>query len=89
MAAQLSFTNVRPLRGLRSCTARAISSLPVPVSPHTSTVESVGATVRAFPTTARNAGLSPTTSPNACSVRTSSSRYAFSLASLSLSASIS
>src|SRR5205823_5083760 len=44
MAAQLSLTNVRPLRGLRSCRARAISSLPVPVSPRMSTVESVGAT---------------------------------------------
>ena len=43
MAAQFSFTKVRPLRGLRSCTARAINSLPVPVSPQIRTVESVGA----------------------------------------------
>src|SRR3984957_5859429 len=45
MAAQFIFTNVRSLRRLRSWMARAISSLPVPVSPSSSTVESLGATV--------------------------------------------
>jgi hypothetical protein len=45
MAAQLSFTNVRSRRPLRSWMARASSSFPVPVSPRRSTVESVGATI--------------------------------------------
>jgi hypothetical protein len=43
MAAHFSLTNVRPLRGLRSCRARV--TLTVPVSPRMSTVDSVGATV--------------------------------------------
>ena len=62
MAAQLSFTNVRALRPLRSWIARAISSLPVPVSPWMSTVESVGATISIFWSVSRSAGLSPTIS---------------------------
>jgi hypothetical protein len=45
IAAQLSFTKVRSLRRLRSWMARAINSLPVPVSPRRRTVESLGATV--------------------------------------------
>jgi hypothetical protein len=45
MAAQLSFTNVRWRRPLRSWMARASSSFPVPVSPSRRTVESVGATI--------------------------------------------
>ena len=45
MAAQFSLTNVRPRRPLRLWMARAISSLPVPVSPWINTVESVGATI--------------------------------------------
>ena len=45
IAAQFSLTNVRALRPLRLWIARAISSLPVPVSPWMSTVESVGATI--------------------------------------------
>src|ERR1700747_1922272 len=40
--------------------AWAISSFPVPVSPRTRTVESVGATRSTFARTAFNAGLSPT-----------------------------
>ena len=45
-AAQLTATNGREARGLFWCTARAASSLPVPVSPVMSTVESRGATLR-------------------------------------------
>ena len=75
MAAQLSLTKVRSRRGLRSCRARATSSLPVPVSPRMRTVESVGATVSTCLRTRRSAALSPTISPKLCSVRTSSSRY--------------
>ncbi len=74
MAAQLSLTKVRSLRGLKSCTARAMSSLPVPVSPHIRTVEGVGATVATFLSVARRAALSPTILPKSCSVRASSSR---------------
>ena len=59
MAAQLSLTKVRPFRGLRSCRARAMSSLPVPVSPRMSTVETVGATVSTCFSTRRRAALSP------------------------------
>ena len=44
MAALLTRTNARACRPLRSCSARAINSLPVPVSPKSSTVESVAAT---------------------------------------------
>src|SRR4030095_16806684 len=39
--------------------ARAMSSLPVPVSPWTSTAQSVGATVPTSSSTARNFGLDP------------------------------
>ena len=60
--------------GLSSCRARAMSSLPVPVSPRMSTVEPVGATVSTCFSTRRRAALSPTISPKLCSVRTSSSR---------------
>src|SRR5258707_1371747 len=44
--------------------ARAISSLPVPVSPSTSTVESVGATRSTSASTDSSAGLSPMISSN-------------------------
>ena len=43
MAAQLSLTNGPDARGLIAWTARAMSSLPVPVSPQMSTVQPVGA----------------------------------------------
>ena len=43
-AAQFTFTITRLPRGLSRWIAWAISSLPVPVSPRTSTVASVGAT---------------------------------------------
>src|SRR6266700_3290995 len=45
IAAQFSLTSVLSLRRLRSWIARAISSFPVPVSPRSRTVESLGATV--------------------------------------------
>jgi hypothetical protein len=45
MAAQLSLTKARWLRRLWSWMARAMSSFPVPVSPSSRTVESLGATV--------------------------------------------
>src|SRR2546429_7066186 len=41
IAAQLSFTKFRALRRLRAWIACEINSLPVPVSPSSSTVESV------------------------------------------------
>ena len=48
--------------GARAWIARAISSLPVPVSPRSSTVASVGATCSAWNRTPRRPGLSPTIS---------------------------
>src|SRR5882724_4909891 len=43
-AAQLIFTNGLPRRGERSCTVRAMPSLPTPLSPRMSTGTSVSAT---------------------------------------------
>lgn len=62
--AQLNLTKVRDFRWLRLCTAWAISSLPVPVSPKIKTVESVGATTSTAVRTERRASLSPTMPPN-------------------------
>ena len=59
MALQFSFTSGRFLRLLQSWMARAMSSLPVPVSPKIRTVESRGATRSAFSSTSRNAALLP------------------------------
>jgi len=59
IAAQFTLTNVRTRRALRSWIARAISSFPVPVSPRTSTVATVGATVSTCASTARRRALSP------------------------------
>src|SRR5438128_1906251 len=89
IAAQLSFTNVRSRRWLRSWMARASSSLPVPVSPRSRTVESVGATISTCWSVRFSAGLSPTMCSNDCSLRISLSRYRRSSASLSLSRAIS
>src|SRR5215470_5246754 len=72
IAAQFSFTNAFWLRLLSLWIARATSSLPVPVSPCISTLESVGATTDTRFNVALNAGLSPTISVN--SDRISSSR---------------
>ena len=59
IAPQLTLMSGRSRRGLPWCIARAISSLPVPVSPVSSTVVSTGATCCTFRSTARSAGLSP------------------------------
>ena len=58
-AAQLTLTNGRWRRVLRLCTARANSSLPVPVSPSSITDASVGATSWTRASAMRSAGLSP------------------------------
>ena len=57
IAEQFTFTSGRSRRGLRSWIARAISSLPVPVSPRISTVDGVGATVSTSESTFASAGL--------------------------------
>ena len=46
IAPQFTATNALPARGESRCTSRAMSSLPVPVSPSTSTPRSLGATLR-------------------------------------------
>src|SRR6266849_7713162 len=68
--------------------ARAINSFPVPVSPDSRTVESLGATVSTSSRTCFSAGLFPTMFSKLKSLRISSSRYIFSWASLSLSSEI-
>jgi hypothetical protein len=62
-APQLTFTKARSRRGLFSCTARATSSLPTPVSPRISTGDPVGATSRICSITRRMPGSAPTMSP--------------------------
>ena len=74
MAAQFTLTKLRAPRGLISWMARAISSLPVPVSPSTITVASVGATICAVFSSAWKAGLSPIMLVRFWSRRISSSR---------------
>ena len=61
MAAQLTRTIARPCRGPRSWISVATSSLPVPVSPSSSTVASVAATCSICSRTRSMAGLRPTT----------------------------
>ena len=74
MAAQFSLTNVRSRRPLRLWMARAISSLPVPVSPRIRTVEVVGATVSTWRRMRFNTGCSPMIDSKLYSVRISLSR---------------
>ena len=62
MAAQLMATNGPALRGLRLWMARATSSLPVPLSPVTSTAALLGATWRMSEKSSRMAGERPTRS---------------------------
>jgi hypothetical protein len=62
MAAQFTLTKAREERCECLWTARAISSLSVPVSPVIRTVESVGATLDTRESTARRAGEFPTIS---------------------------
>jgi hypothetical protein len=59
MAAQLSVTKGWVRRALQWCSARARSSLPVPVSPWMSTVVSVGATSSSCVSTDVSAALCP------------------------------
>src|SRR5258708_25377039 len=54
IAAQFTRMKARFERLDRLCIARAISSFPVPVSPKTKTVESVGATFETWTSTWRN-----------------------------------
>ena len=61
-AAQLILISGLSRRWLAEWIARAISSLPVPVSPWIKTVASVGATRRTLSSTAVRAGLRPTIS---------------------------
>ena len=75
IAAQLIRTNGRSRLALRLCIARAISSFPVPVSPCTSTVASVGATVATCSSTLCSASLLPTMSLKWRSERISDWRY--------------
>ncbi len=62
MAAQLTATNGPPARALLPWMKRARSSLPVPLSPSTSTVALEGAACVATSSTRRSAGLCPTIS---------------------------
>ena len=64
IAAQLTLINGWPARCERLWMARAMSSLPVPVSPVISTVESVGATWTRLESTVFRAGEEPTISSN-------------------------
>src|SRR5882762_9283773 len=64
IAAQFTRMKARFERLDRLCIARAISSLPVPVSPKTKTVESVGATFETWISTWRNGSEEPTISSN-------------------------
>ena len=64
IAAQFTATKARAERGDRLWIARAMSSLPVPVSPVISTVESVGATLDTCDRTVRSGGEVPTISSN-------------------------
>src|SRR5262245_35092261 len=72
IAAQLTLTNGRAARRDRRWMARATSSLPVPVSPLISTVESVGATLLTSARAACRAGEVPTRSSNTAGVSASS-----------------
>ncbi len=64
IAAQLTRMNARAERFDRLWIARAINSFPVPVSPETRTVESVGATFATCANTLRSAAEDPTISSN-------------------------
>ncbi len=64
MAPQSMGTNGPRARGEASCTARAATSLPVPVSPWMRSVESDDATRSSTAYTARISRLLPTRSPN-------------------------
>ena len=73
-AAQLTVMNALPRRGERSWIARATSSLPVPDSPSTSTVELTGAICSILTSSSWIAGDSPMMPVRCCSLRRSISR---------------
>jgi hypothetical protein len=77
-AAQFTLTKARPDRWDRLWTARAMSSLPVPVSPVMRTVESVGATLATRDSTALSNFEVPTISSNMEALATSSRNAMFS-----------
>ena len=78
MAAQLIAWNGRPERPEREWIARATSSLPVPDSPLTRTVDCVGAIFSTRRKTSRIAALSPTAVSRPSPLSRLSSRSAFS-----------
>src|SRR6266704_527162 len=80
-ALQVGVAKARAERGDRLWIARAMSSLPVPVSPVISTVESVGATLDTCDRTVRSRGETPTISSNIDVLSISSRRTMFSLCS--------
>ena len=69
-AAQLTLTKGRSTRLESRCSARATSSLPVPLSPRTSTVMSVSATCSMISRTSRIFGSSPQSISSSASERT-------------------
>ena len=72
MAAQLTLAKLWFLRLLQLWIARAMSSLPVPVSPSSSTVESPSATCSTICSTLRSAELWPMIPSNPSSLGVSS-----------------
>jgi hypothetical protein len=74
IAAQFTVTNGFCSRLLLACTARAISSLPVPLSPVISTVASVGAIRTIRPEHPRTERERPTMFPGTCNVLNSTAR---------------
>ena len=83
IAAQFTLTNARDDRSDRLWIARAMSSLPVPVSPEILIVDSVGATLATRVKTARRVEEFPTISSNIEALSTSSRSARFSFWTLS------
>ena len=86
--AQLTLIKGLSARLLAEWMARAISSLPVPVSPRISVVASVGATRRTLSSTPSSPVLAPMISSKLCAALISSRRYRFCASSLACSCSI-
>ena len=78
MAPQSTGTKASPKRALPQCRARAASSLPVPLSPSSSTGASLSATARIWSSTARSCGDWPRSRPMPCSFSTWARRRWFS-----------
>ena len=83
IAAQLTLTNAREDRRDRLWIARAMSSLPVPVSPVMRTVESVGATFVTLRKHGPKGARGPTISSNIDALSISSRRATFSFRTFS------